>query len=359
MNRAGRAGGPLVGSTAVGITPTATAATGITPAATASTGNTPAVTGTTRAPTDVAVGVLVRSGGSVLFGQRLAGKPYAGWWEFPGGKLEPGETVTQALARELHEELGIAIAGSSRWVVREHVYPHAHVRLHFHRVEDWRHEARPREGQALRWLRPEAIDVAPLLPAAIQVVGWLRLSPLHAISSATELGDERFLDALDAQLAGGLRMLQLREPGMPAQRFDALFRAVRQRCERHGARLLVSSVHAASYWEAAGGVHLRAVDLMRCDSRPALRWVGASCHDEAELAQACAIEADYALLGPVLPTASHPGAEGIGWQRFSAIVEPSSIPVYALGGLGPADAPLARQAGAHGVAFKRAIATGL
>ncbi len=308
-----------------------------------------------RAPIDVAVGVLVRADGAVLFGQRLAGKPYAGWWEFPGGKLEAGETVTQALARELHEELGIAIDGSSRWVVREHVYPHAHVRLHFHRIESWRHEVRPREGQALRWLRPDAIDAAPLLPAAIQVVGWLRLAPLHAISSASELGGARFLDALDARLAAGLRMLQLREPGMPEQRFDALFRAVRDRCERHGARLMVNSVHPASYWLAAGGVHLRAVDLMRCESRPPLRWVGASCHDEAELAHACAIGADYALLGPVLPTASHPGAEGIGWQRFEQIAAPASIPVYALGGLGPADATRARRAGAHGVAFKRAI----
>ncbi|HRO57835.1 MAG TPA: Nudix family hydrolase [Burkholderiaceae bacterium] len=294
-----------------------------------------------RAPIDVAVGVLVRHDGAVLFGQRLAGKPYAGWWEFPGGKLEASETVTQALARELHEELGIEIEGSSRWVVREHVYPHAHVRLHFHRIDAWRRQVRSREGQALRWLRPESIDAAPLLPAAIQVVGWLRLPPQHAISSATELGDQRFIESLDARLAAGLRMIQLREPGMPEQRY--------------GARLVVNSVHPASYWLAAGGVHLRAADLMRCDLRPPLRWVGASCHDEAELARACAIGAGYALLGPVLPTASHPGTGGIGWQRFEQIASPASIPVYALGGVGPADAARARRAGAHGVAFKRAI----
>ena len=315
-------------------------------------------TAASRAPVDVAVGVLVRHDGAVLFGQRLAGKPYAGWWEFPGGKLEAGETVTQALARELHEELGIEIEGSSRWVVREHVYPHAHVRLHFHRIETWRHVVRPREGQALRWLRPESIDAAPLLPAAVQVVGWLRLPAQHAISSALELGDQRFLESLDARLAAGLRMIQLREPGMAGQRFDALFRAVRKRCERYGARLMVNSVHPASYWLAAGGVHLRAAELMRCASRPSLRWVGASCHDEEELARACAIGADYALLGPVLPTASHPGAAGIGWQRFEQIAAPASIPVYALGGLGPDDAERARRAGAHGLAFKRAITQG-
>src|SRR5690606_10295580 len=86
---------------------------------------------------EVAVGVLVRADGAVLFGQRRAGKPYAGWWEFPGGKLEPGERVEQALARELREELGIEVRRSLPWVLREHVYPHAHVRLSFRRVVEW------------------------------------------------------------------------------------------------------------------------------------------------------------------------------------------------------------------------------
>ena len=116
---------------------------------------------------DVAVGVLIRADGAVLFGQRPAGKPYAGWWEFPGGKLEAGESVEQALARELHEELGIVVHESRPWVVREHVYPHAHVRLSFQRIVSWSGEPRPREAQALAWRHPTAIDLAPLLPAAI------------------------------------------------------------------------------------------------------------------------------------------------------------------------------------------------
>ncbi len=303
---------------------------------------------------DVAVGVLQRPDGTVLFGQRPAGKPYAGWWEFPGGKLEPGETVGQALGRELREELGIEIAASSPWIVREHRYPHAHVRLHFHRVEDWRGEPRAGEGQALRWLHADVIHVAPLLPASIRVIGWLRLPSVHAISSATELGDETFLGLLESRLRGGLRMLQLREPAMPPERFDALFHAVHGLCARYGARLLVNSAHPASYWRAAGGVHLRAAQLMHFRLRPPVRWVGASCHDEAELAKACALQADYALLGPVLPTASHPGAPGLGWPRFAALAAPSSIPVYALGGLGSQAGRSARQAGAHGLALKRA-----
>ena len=104
-----------------------------------------------RPVTEVAVGVVLDGYGAVLLADRPAGKPYEGYWEFPGGKLEPGEDVATALARELAEELGLEIAHSVPWVVFEHDYPHAYVRLHFRRVFDWRGEARALEGQRLRF----------------------------------------------------------------------------------------------------------------------------------------------------------------------------------------------------------------
>lgn len=125
-----------------------------------------------RPVTEVAVGVLVRADGSFLLAQRPAGKPYEGYWEFPGGKLEDGESVEAALARELHEELGIDIAGVTPWHVLEHDYPHAYVRLHFCKVDRWSGEMVGREGQAFAWQRVP-VEVAPLLPATIPVVQWL------------------------------------------------------------------------------------------------------------------------------------------------------------------------------------------
>jgi 8-oxo-dGTP diphosphatase len=126
--------------------------------------------------TEVAVGVLIRADGAVLYGQRPAGKPYAGWWEFPGGKLEAGESVEQALRRELFEELGIDVTHSVPWVVRTFLYPHAHVRLHFQKVLQWNGEPSSKEMQSLRWLlADESLDVvSPMLPAAIPVIGWLK-----------------------------------------------------------------------------------------------------------------------------------------------------------------------------------------
>jgi 8-oxo-dGTP diphosphatase len=123
---------------------------------------------------DVAVGILQRpSDGQLLLAQRPAGKPYAGWWEFPGGKLERGESVEQALARELHEELGIVIGQSSAYDAVEYDYPHAQVRLHFRLITDWQGEPLSREGQALIWQLPGAITVSPLLPASIPVIDRL------------------------------------------------------------------------------------------------------------------------------------------------------------------------------------------
>jgi len=123
-----------------------------------------------RAPVEVAVGVLRRADGALLFAQRPEGKPYAGWWEFPGGKVEAGESVVEALARELHEELGIVIEQGEPLEVVEFSYPHARVRLHFLVVSRWRGEPCSREGQAFSWQQPGAVAVGPLLPASVPVI---------------------------------------------------------------------------------------------------------------------------------------------------------------------------------------------
>lgn len=128
-----------------------------------------------RKTTHVAVGVLMRSDGSVLLADRPLGKPYAGYWEFPGGKIEPGEPVTEALARELHEELGIEIESSTPWVTFDHDYPHAYVELQFRLVHRWRGQPHAREGQRLCFVNPAQDLPQPLLPAAVPAMRWLKL----------------------------------------------------------------------------------------------------------------------------------------------------------------------------------------
>jgi len=287
---------------------------------------------------EVAVGVVFRADGAVLLGQRIPGKPYAGWWEFPGGKLEAGETVAQALARELHEELGLEVRASDPWVVREFTYPHARVRLHFRRVTSFSGEPRSREGQAFAWLHPGEIDVAPLLPATVPVIAWLRLPPEVLRSAAAALGEEAFVRALQRRLVTRRpAMLLLDEPALPAPRFDRLFHRVLPLCRAHGVPLLVGPSHPASFARAAGGLLLPGPEAG--PERARLRVAGALVRDREGIARAAAAGLDFALL------------EGCPPAAWAQALDRAALPVYvAADGAGTGAEESARAAGAHGVA---------
>lgn len=303
--------------------------------------------------TEVVAAVLTQPDGRVLLAQRPPGKAYAGYWEFPGGKVEAGESLEAALARELHEELGIVIGPPCRWITRVFEYPHATVRLNFFRVFEWEGEPHPHEGQIFSWQRPEAIEVEPLLPANFPIVKALTLPPVLGITHAESLGVDSFLARLDVALANDLRLIQLRDKTLPEDVRLQLARETVRRAHLHGARVLVNGSLDLANAAGADGMHLDSSAAARLSARPDCEWVGVSCHDAAELAHAAAIDADFALLSPVLPTLTHPGAATLGWETFSALAAASPIPVYGLGGLGRDDLALAQLHGAHGVALLR------
>ena len=142
-----------------------------------------------RQPVDVAVGVLFDSAGRFLLTSRPAGKVYEGYWEYPGGKFEPGETVAQALRRELHEELGIQIGSVLPWQQELVDYPHALVRLHFCKVFDWTGELQMREAQRMAWQRLP-VTVSPVLPGTLPVLRWLAAERGHPGPTHAEPGAE-------------------------------------------------------------------------------------------------------------------------------------------------------------------------
>jgi 8-oxo-dGTP diphosphatase len=308
--------------------------------------------------TEVVVAVLTQPDGRVLLARRPPGKVYAGYWEFPGGKVEAGESLAAALARELHEELGIVVTRSCRWITRIFEYPHATVRLNFFRVFEWQGEPHPHEGQVLSWQRPDAVEVTPLLPANFPILKALSLPPMLGISHAESLGVDSFLARLDVALHNGLRLIQLRDKTLPEATRLTLARETLRRAHRYGARVLVNGSLELAHAAGADGVHLDSTAAATLHTRPDSTGpdaflVGVSCHDAAELAHAAAIGADFALLSPVLPTLTHPGAATLGWDAFSALAAASPIPVYGLGGLEPGDVALAQSHGAHGVALLR------
>lgn len=307
-----------------------------------------------RARVEVAAAVIERPDGTFLMARRPEGKVYAGWWEFPGGKVEPGETARHALDRELQEELGIEVVTAYPWLNRAFDYDHARVMLRFFRVTAWHGEPHPHEGQGgLAWSQAEAPEVAPILPANGPILRGLRLPLTYAISNAADLGAEAFLARLDTALAAGLRLVQLREKTWPADTLARFARPVAEACRRHGAQLLVNGDPGLA-GRLGAGVHLTSAQLHDLAERPDLAWVAASCHTAGDLDRAVALGVDFVVLGPVHDTASHPGAPTLGWAGFADRVAECPLPVYALGGLTPADLDRARQAGAHGIALRGA-----
>ena len=293
---------------------------------------------------EVVAAVIERADGSFLLAQRPAGKVYAGWWEFPGGKVHPGEGLQTALARELHEELGIDVARAYPWITRVHVYEHATVMLHFFRVVEWSGEPASREGQAFVWQRLGSPLVEPILPANGPVLAALALPLEYAITDAHALGAAEQLARVEARMKAGLRLVQVRDKDHWER--ARLIYVIRSMARQYGARVLVNG------GPAADGIHFTAGQLMTLRARPEPNLLyGASCHTGQELGHAMAIGLDFVVLGPVKPTASHPEAEPIGWDGFRRIAEHASIPVYAIGGLRPSDLHEARRAGAHGLAM--------
>jgi 8-oxo-dGTP diphosphatase len=328
---------------------------------------------------DVAVAVLQRADGRVLLAQRPAGKPWEGYWEFPGGKIEPGEAVEQALARELHEELGVDPDRVYPWVTQEYAYPDnfagsefgrpqaarrgrapdgAHqkrVRLHFYRVLAWHGQLHGREGQSMSWENPSAVNIGPLLPANDKVLRALSLPSVYAITNAKKYGETEFMQRLKAALEKGVRLVQVREHDMPPEQLESFARHVVALAHEHDARVLINGDEALARRCGADGAHLPAKQLMSLKQGPGTGIWAASCHDTAELAQAAALEADFVVLSPVLPTPTHPDAVGMGWEKFAALVKNYPLPVYALGGMQPELLDTAMQHGAHGVSLLSGI----
>lgn len=309
----------------------------------------------TRKLVDVAAGVLLRPDGRYLLGQRGPDTVYAGYWEFPGGKVEPGETPSQALCRELDEELGVRVTRLRPWLRREHLYEHAHVRLHFFEVCAWEGSLDDKVHSALDWVEPAAATREPMLPANGPILKALRLPRTMGITEATRMGVDAQLEALDRALDAGLRLVQVREAGLAADARIRFAREVLARTRDRGGLVVINDDIELAQMIGADGVHLPARRLMALSQRPAFEWVGASCHDRAELEHAAALMLDYALLSPVLATDSHPGEPTLGWGDFRALSEGLPMPVLALGGLKPDDMETARDAGAHGIAGIRGI----
>jgi 8-oxo-dGTP diphosphatase len=305
----------------------------------------------------VAAAVIRGADGRVLIAKRPLDKHQGGLWEFPGGKVEAGERVEAALARELHEELGIAVEAARPLIQVRHDYPDKQVLLDVWEVLTFSGEAHGAEGQPLAWVTPDTLP-GYAFPAANQPIIAAARLPQRYLITPGHLATPQLLNGLERALDAGIELIQLRLPALPAAAYRALAADALALCAGRAQLMLKGPLEWAADFPAAGW-HLTAAQLhqLAVKGRPiaADRWLAASCHDAQELALAAALGVDFVTLSPLQPTATHPGAAALGWTRAAELVSGFNQPVYLLGGLGPAEMEAARRAGAQGIAAIRAF----
>lgn len=304
----------------------------------------------------IAVGIVEDDSGRILLSERRAGTHGAGEWEFPGGKVEPGETVRCALARELREELGVTVLEARPLIRVRHAYPERTVLLDTWRVTGVRGEPEAREGQRLAWVAIDELMQWPLMAADGPIVRALNLPSTYLFTGPFD-DSAHALERLRASLRRGARLVRLRAPGMGTDAYAALAEEVIAACRATGALCLLDRGAAMVRELGADGLHLTAAALKEETVRPLPRdfRVGASCHDRAQLARADELDVDFAVVSAVKATPSHPDAAPIGWSGFESLVETVNTPVYALGGLTPGDLEDAWASGGQGIAAIRGL----
>ncbi|MDZ7662327.1 Nudix family hydrolase [Thiohalophilus sp.] len=307
----------------------------------------------------VAAGVIYNAAGEVLLARRAEHRHQGGLWEFPGGKIEAGETVEQALARELHEEVGITVSHSEPLIRIPHDYADRRVVLDVRAVRAFSGEAHGREGQPVRWVAPPRLNDYAMPAANRPIVNALRL-PAECLITPPLESEEQWLSVLKKSLQQGVRLVQLRLKELAADRIDALTRKALALCHAHGCQVLLNADPPQFAHLPVDGFHLPSATLSRYSSRPvaADKWLSASVHNRAELAEATRLEVDFAFVAPVQATRTHPDAVPLGWAGFAELADAAAFPVYALGGMQRRDVILARQYGGQGIAGIRVFVEG-
>lgn len=305
----------------------------------------------------VAAALIRAADGRILIARRADEQHQGGLWEFPGGKLEPGETVQAALARELEEELGIRPTVTRPLIQVRHDYPDKQVLLDVWEVSAFVGEPHGAEGQPLAWVSPRQLPDYEFPAANRPIVAAARL-PERYLITPEGLEPQVLLQGVRDALAAGIGLIQLRAPGL----FDAQYRDlavdIQGLCAGKAQLMLKGPLEWLGDFPAAGW-HLTSAQLRTYAAKgrpfPAARWLAASCHGAEELALAAQLGVDFVTLSPLQATQTHPQARPLGWARARELLQGFNRPAYLLGGVGPADLERAWSAGAQGVAGIRAF----
>jgi 8-oxo-dGTP diphosphatase len=302
---------------------------------------------------NVALAVIQREDGYVLMAERPYGKESAGFWEFPGGKFESGESADEAITRELYEELGIRSKVAYSWICYSHAYPDKIVKLHVYRVFSWKGTPSGREGQRISWENPSSVTLTPLLPANEKILQAIALPLIYAVINAGPGPGikVKLMRRLIYLLEQGVRLMQVRLRSMSPDQHIQIMRPIVSLAHKYGAKILVHGNELLALKSGADGIHLSASQLMNTHARPCTSLLSVSCHTADELAHAVTLRANLVSLSPVLSTPTHPDISGMGWKKFADLTNNLPMPVYAFGGLDSDCLATAMRHHAYGIAL--------
>lgn len=303
----------------------------------------------------VAVGVVVCPAGKVLIALRSAKQHAGGLWEFPGGKIDPLESTSDALRRELWEEVGIHVRRSRPLIKIQHDYPDKSVLLDVLSVDVFEGEAYGREGQQIAWVSPDELHRYQFPDANVPILKALALPTMVAVTGAFASFYD-FEYRIRRSVARGARAVYLRLAKDCQVNREQLCRSAESLCASLGVRLLVNS-WLLPCLDGPAGLHLTAAELSGRITwqRDRVLSLGASCHSKEQIDRAVGAGADYVFLSPVFQTDSHPDCEALGLERFGRMAERSPVPVYALGGVSPLHINSVRSHHGFGIAAIRSF----
>ncbi|MDD5275806.1 MAG: Nudix family hydrolase [Methylovulum sp.] len=304
-------------------------------------------------PLHVAVGVVKNATDQVLISLRDDAAHQGGLWEFPGGKVEAGETAKQALVRELKEELDITVKAAMPLITIRYQYPDLAVWLEVFLVEQFTGHTKSCEGQAFKWVAANDLAHYAFPKANRPIIAAAQLPSCYAILDDAD--EPTLLKNLKNILAKDVKLVQARLKNLSAEATNRFIEAAYPLCQQYGSALLMNSA-TIPVDTLVDGIHLTSQHLLDSSQRPAnCRWLAASCHNLADLQHAEKIGADFAVLAPVLATQTHPGVVGLGWQKFAELVDQVNLPVYALGGMSLNHLKTAQCTGGQGISAIRAF----
>jgi 8-oxo-dGTP diphosphatase len=308
--------------------------------------------------THVAVGVIYNSTkDKVLISKRSNNQHLAGYWEFPGGKVECNEDVNTALKRELFEELGITVIKAEAYTSIRHDYADKKVLLDVWRVSEWCGQPESKESQEICWASISELNNYQFPDANKYIIQSILLSPMYVISKESYENYSHLYSVTEECFIAGLNIFQLRLRIDKNKSFQKIVKTLSELASRYNAKLILNGLATDIDKYPIDGIHLSANELKRHGSRPISEEyiLGASCHNEEELLKAVELNVNYAFLSPVQLTASHPEAIAIGWERFRSLIDKVNFPIYALGGMLPSDLQIAKTYGAYGIAMLGAV----